>query len=363
MRNGEPEEPDVTDDVRPRALGEDDAIHTVLVERPRHERLEVGSRHVAELERAHLEGPEQHSPRPQQLLPDDPDRLLRLGIAGDRHRERLNVQQGGLQDRGRQVLGGEEGSLSEDDGALDRVAELTDVPRPRIVEQDLLGLRRERDHVTRVLRAELLDERPGQRQDVFGALAERWKRDRKDVEAVEEVFTELPRGQGVGGRTVRGGNDPAGHVELLAAADATERIVLQDPQELGLHRNLHLCDLVEEEGAPVGELEAAEPPLDRSREGAALMSEDLALDERLGNGGAVDGDERALTAVGALVDRPRDQLLAGAALAVDEDRRAAGGGQLDPPICLLHALRLAGELSEGALLLELVPEEAELAGE
>ncbi len=97
MRNGEPEEPDVTDDVRPRALGEDDAVHTVLVERPRHERLEVGSRHVAELERAHLEGPEQHSPRPQELLPDDPDRLLGLGIAGDRHRERLNVQQGGLQ--------------------------------------------------------------------------------------------------------------------------------------------------------------------------------------------------------------------------------------------------------------------------
>src|SRR5262249_32455105 len=97
MRNGEPEEPAVTDDVRPRALGEDDAIHTVLVERPCHERLEVGLRHVAELERAHLEGPEQHSPRPQQLLPDDPDRLLRLGIAGDRHRERLNVQQGGLQ--------------------------------------------------------------------------------------------------------------------------------------------------------------------------------------------------------------------------------------------------------------------------
>ncbi len=54
---------------------------------------------------------------------------------------------------------------------------------------------------------------------------------------------------------------------------------------------------------------------------------------------------------------------AGAALAVHEDRGAAGGGQLDPPIRLLHALRLAGELSEGALLLELVPEEAELAGE
>src|ERR1043166_3937211 len=78
MRNGEPEKPDVTDDVRPRALGEDDAIPTVLVERPRHERLEVRSRHVAEFERAHLEGPEQHSPRPQPLLPADPDRLLRL---------------------------------------------------------------------------------------------------------------------------------------------------------------------------------------------------------------------------------------------------------------------------------------------
>src|SRR5207247_8989032 len=166
------------------------------------------------------------------------------------------------------------------------------------------------------------------------------------VEAVEEVFTELPRGQGVGGGLVGGRDDPDVDVKLFAAADATERVVLKDPQELGLHRNLQLGDLVEEEGAPVGELEAAEPPLDRSREGAALVSENLALDKRLGNGGAVDGDERALAAAGALVDRPRDPLLAGAALAVAQDRRAARGGRLDPPLRHLHRRRLAHALSE-----------------
>src|SRR5439155_3787296 len=139
----------------------------------------------------------------------------------------------------------EEGSLSEDDRALDCVAQLTNVPRPRIVEQGLLGLRGERDHVTRVLRAELLDERPGQGQDVLGALAERWKRNRKDVEAVEEVFTELARGHGVGGGPVGGRDDPDIDLKLFAAAASTGCVVLQYPQELRLHRNLHLGDLVE----------------------------------------------------------------------------------------------------------------------
>src|SRR5262249_57762945 len=98
-----------------------------------------------------------------------------------------------------------------------------------------------------------------------------------------------------------------------------DHVLLKDPAELRLHRDVHLGDLVEEQRAAVRELEAPEPSLERSREGAALVSEDLALDERLGNGRAVDGHEGTQAALGPLVDGPRDQLLAGPALAVDED--------------------------------------------
>ena len=60
-----------------------------------------------------------------------------------------------------------------------------------------------------------------------------------------------------------------------------------------------------------------------------FMSEQLAFDERLGNGGAIDGLERPLPTRAVEVNGPGHQLLAGAALAANEDR--------DVPLCgLLH---------------------------
>ena len=81
----------------------------------------------------------------------------------------------------------------------------------------------------------------------------------------------------------------------------------------------HLADLVEEESAAAGRLELAARALGRAREGAALVAEELALEERLGDGRAVDRDERPAPPVRDLVDAPREHLLAGAALADERD--------------------------------------------
>ena len=51
--------------------------------------------------------------------------------------------------------------------------------------------------------------------------------------------------------------DPHVDRDLGLAAEAAERALLEDAEELGLGAGLHLGDLVEEEGAAVGELEAA----------------------------------------------------------------------------------------------------------
>jgi hypothetical protein len=61
--------------------------------------------------------------------------------------------------------------------------------------------------------------------------------------------------------------------------------------------------------------------------GAALVPEELALEEALRQGGAVERDVRPSTA--QVVDRPGDQLLPRSALALDQDRGATGGGALD----------------------------------
>ena len=102
-------------------------------------------------------------------------------------------------------------------------------------------------------------------------------------------------------------------------------MVLEDGQQLALERRRQEPDLVEEHRAAVRGLD--EPGLGdaRVREGAALVTEELGLEQRLGNRGAVDVDERARATGPGLVDGPGQESLARAGLAEDEDRAAAAG--------------------------------------
>ncbi len=120
------------------------------------------------------------------------------------------------------------------------------------------------------------------------------------------------RRAGAGGRRRGGSTDPRGSCprapaasrsRLVAAttrtstfdgaagAHALDLPALQGAQQLGLQVQRQLADLVEEEGAAVGLLEGALARVGGAGEGALLVAEELALDELLGDGGAVDGDE------------------------------------------------------------------------
>ena len=118
-------------------------------------------------------------------------------------------------------------------------------------------------------------------------------------------------------------------LDRLLAADALEPALLEHAQELGLQAERQLADLVEEQRAAVGHLEAAGLLFGRAGERALLVAEQLALDQRLGERGAVDGDARTLRAARRAVDRARDHLLAGAGLAAEQDRRVARADALD----------------------------------
>src|SRR5207247_1719214 len=109
----------------------------------------------------------------------------------------------------------------------------------------------------------------------------------------------------------------------LAAADAQGLALLQRAQELHLDVRRDLGDLVEEERAAVGALEAAGARRDGAREGALLVAEELALEDTLGEGLHVDGDERAADALAPVVEQAGDQLLPRPALALDQHRGAA----------------------------------------
>src|SRR5205807_1472378 len=85
---------------------------------------------------------------------------------------------------------------------------------------------------------------------------------------------------------------------------------LQHAKQLRLGAERHLADLVQEDRALVGRLELADLLLGRPGEGAALVAEQLAFEQGLGDRGAVEADERSLAAWAGKVDGAGDQLLA-----------------------------------------------------
>ena len=208
--------------------------------------------------------------------------------------------------------------LGQHQGALDQVLQLADVPWPRVAEQGVDRVGPDRllgdGHGARLGLDEVADER----DQVLAPLAQRRQVHGDHVQPVVEVGAE---GAVLDGRrqvAVGGGDDAHVDAQRTLAADAQELARLEHAQELRLGGRSHLADLVEEERALVRQLELAELLRVRVGERAALVAEELALEQRLGDGGAVQRDELLASARLPVVDGLGDQLLAGAALAGDQ---------------------------------------------
>src|SRR5207244_2037823 len=95
-------------------------------------------------------------------------------------------------------------------------------------------------------------------------------------------------------------------------------------------------DLIEEQRPAPGNLELPLLALMGPGERALLVAEELRLDERVRDRSAVDGDERLVASGAELMNRPGHDFLAGAGLALHEDRERGVGLLLDLPDDLLH---------------------------
>ena len=156
-----------------------------------------------------------------------------------------------------------------------------------------------------------------------------------DAEAEVEVLTEPAR-------SYLGLQVPVGsrhHSRLnrdgAIAPDAGNDALLENAQELGLSRQRQLPNLVQEQGAALRGLEGPFPGGRSAGEGPALMAEELTLDQILGQGGAIDGDEWGSRTGPEPMKIAGDELLAGAALSHDQDRTGnrshPGNGLPQPP--------------------------------
>ena len=124
---------------------------------------------------------------------------------------------------------------------------------------------------------------------------------------------------------VGGGDHADVGLQRARAAEALELALLQHAQELRLHGRAHLADLVEEQDAAGGQLDLPGLGLVRAGEGAALVAEQLRLEQLLGQRRAVERDERAAGSRRRAVDEPGDHLLAGAGFARQQHGRLGRG--------------------------------------
>src|SRR5438128_375588 len=253
----------------------------------------------------------------------------------------------------------DDGAAGAQDRPLDHVAELAHVARPGVAHE--LRERLVGDPVDALLARHLAvaQELADQERDILDALAQRRDAYRHHVDAVVEVLAHPPLGHRLRQLHVGGGDDA--HVDLDAAvrAELLDLALLEHAEQLQLHVERDALDLVQEQRPGGRKLDLPHPIVNRARERAALVAEELALEERVREGRAVDGDEAAALALALKVDGARRELLAGPRLAVDEDGRVVLRQHADGLEDLVHDALADHHVRERVAVVELA---ADVAG-
>jgi hypothetical protein len=104
-------------------------------------------------------------------------------------------------------------------------------------------------------------------------------------QAEVEILAILPRGDRRFQIAVRRRDDADVDLDRHRAADAIEVLLFQRAQDLRLKRQGQIADLVEKQGAAMRELELPELAPGGAGERALLVSEELGLEQVLGNRG------------------------------------------------------------------------------
>ena len=184
-------------------------------------------------------------------------------------------------------------SLGGEHRLLDDVQQLAHVAGPGVVSESALGLLREAARRTIVGARGARGETAGERKDVLRPVGEPRQPDRDDVDPVEEIVAKSALLDETREVAPRGDDQARAERVRRHAREPAEVLLLEDAQELGLRRRRQRGDLVEIDGAVLGDFEQALLGGDRAGEGAALVAEELAFEELVGEVRGVHPDEGA----------------------------------------------------------------------
>jgi hypothetical protein len=130
-----------------------------------------------------------------------------------------------------------------------------------------------------------------------------------DVETMQQVFAEQSLPHALLEILVRGRDHADVRLLRRVAPDAVILAVGEHAQEAHLQIGRHVADLVQEQRPAFRLLEAAPARALRTGERAALVSEELGLEQILRDRRGVDRDERSGRPWAVAMERSRDELL------------------------------------------------------
>jgi hypothetical protein len=187
-------------------------------------------------------------------------------------------------------------------------------------------------------------------RDVVTPLAQGGDVDRDHRQAEVQIFAELPALDLFFQVALGSGHDAGVGAQRLVAAHPPELVALDHPQQLGLHVDRKLADLVQEHRALAGGLEGALAGGHGAGEGATLVAEQLALDQVVADRAAVNDHEGRAGPPALLVNAAGQDVFAGAGLALEQHRRVGGGDVLEHAEQRAHRQAGAQRFAELALL-------------
>src|SRR5256886_3628081 len=261
--------------------------------------------------------------------------------------------------RGEQLRHDPLAGLGAEDETVDLVGQLAHVPGPGVALERPQRPGMEAAQRLRFRRRHALEKVDGERTDVVPALAEWREPDRKDAQTVQQVLPEGARAHGLFEVAIRRCDDPDVDLADRLATDRSHLAVLEDAEELCLDRGGRFPDLVEKERPAVRfREEAAMRPIGAA-ECAPDVPEERACEERFRRRGAVLGEERSASPWAVIVDRAREELLAGSGLALEQHARACLRGALGEKERVLDRGTLSDDAVQAIPFAELAPQAAD----
>src|SRR5882762_3640126 len=206
----------------------------------------------------------------------------------------------------------------ENNRAFQQIFQFANIAGPGVGHQGIHGVRGNVLNGFVQPAAELLHEVADQQRNILAAFAKRRKLNRKNVEAVEKIAAEFAFGVQTAKIGVGGGDHANVHANGAGGAQAFEFMFLQNAKKFRLQFEWDVADFIQENGATVGEFEAANFLRDGAGERTTFMTEEFAFEQAGRDSGTIDFDESAFAARTQIVDGASDELFAGAGFAENE---------------------------------------------